>query len=71
MTALFPHAKPRQTAPYRNDVVGSFLRTDALKTARAQYQAGAIDKAQLDAVTKAEISKLVAEQKGTWATSGV
>lgn len=63
MTALFPHAKPRQTAPYRNDVVGSFLRTDALKTARAQYQAGAIDKAQLDAVTKAEISKLVAEQK--------
>ena len=30
MSQLFPNAKPRNVAPYRNDVVGSFLRTDEL-----------------------------------------
>ncbi len=31
MSQLFPEATIRTQAPYRNDIVGSFLRTDALK----------------------------------------
>ena len=34
-------------SPFRYDFVGSFLRPHALKEARAQYKAGAIDRAAL------------------------
>ena len=63
MTTLFPDAKPRQQAPYRNDVVGSFLRTDALKAARDAFNAGTIDAARLREITAVEVAKLVQKQK--------
>ena len=34
MSKLFPNATIRTSAPYRFDIVGSFLRTEALKQAR-------------------------------------
>ena len=37
----------RQLPPYRADVVGSFLRPDAIKTAREQYARGDITATQL------------------------
>jgi hypothetical protein len=37
----------RQQAPFRADIVGSFLRPDAIKQARQQLAAGAIDAQQL------------------------
>lgn len=63
MTALFPTATPRTVAPYRNDVVGSFLRTDALKNAKTKLNAGEIDQTAYDVVLKEEIGKLVTKQK--------
>lgn len=52
----------RQHAPFRADVVGSFLRPDAIKTARLQFAAGEIDAGQLRAVEDAEIRKVVQHQ---------
>jgi len=52
----------RQHAPFRADVVGSFLRPDAIKTARLQFVAGEIDAGQLRAVENAEIRKVVQHQ---------
>lgn len=63
MSTLFPNAHTRETAPFRNDVVGSFLRPAALKAAREQFNNGEIDRAALTEVTRAEIKKLVALQK--------
>lgn len=50
-------------APFRYDVVGSFLRPDVLKQARADHKAGLIDDAALDVVTDEAIRDLVAKQK--------
>lgn len=50
------------TPPFRADVVGSFLRPDVLKQARADYEAGVIDRAALTAVEDAAIRDLVAKQ---------
>ncbi|PJG84391.1 5-methyltetrahydropteroyltriglutamate--homocysteine S-methyltransferase [Conservatibacter flavescens] len=63
MTALFEHAKPRTKAPYRFDMVGSFLRPENLKQARAQCACGDISCADLTQVEDSEIAKLVAQQK--------
>lgn len=63
MSALFPEARPRNKAPYRNDIVGSFLRPENLKNARAKHQAGEIDDTQLRSIVAAEIRKLVEQQK--------
>ncbi|ROP62078.1 5-methyltetrahydropteroyltriglutamate--homocysteine methyltransferase [Enterobacter sp. BIGb0383] len=52
----------RQHAPFRADVVGSFLRPDAIKTARLQFAAGEIDAGQLRSVEDAEIRKVVQHQ---------
>lgn len=49
--------------PFRYDVVGSFLRPDALKKARAEYTAGKIDFAALTAAEDEAIRTLVAKQK--------
>ena len=49
--------------PFRYDFVGSFLRPQALKDAKAAYQAGNISKTQLDEVINNEITKVVAKQK--------
>ena len=50
-------------APTRFDVVGSFLRPEALKEARAAHAAGKLDDAGLIAVENACIAELVAKQK--------
>ena len=50
-------------APFRCDIVGSFLRPDVLKQARADFNAGTIDAAQLKTVEDVAIRNLVAKQK--------
>ena len=50
-------------APFRCDIVGSFLRPDVLKQARADFEAGTIDAAQLKTVEDIAIRDLVAKQK--------
>lgn len=50
-------------AAQRADFVGSFLRPQALKDARAQFAAGKIDAQQLMAVEDDAIRELVAKQK--------
>lgn len=50
-------------APYRYDVVGSFLRPEALKKARADYKAGSISREQLTAAEDEAICDLAAKQK--------
>lgn len=53
----------RIRAPFRYDVVGSFLRPQELKQARADFAAGKIDKAQLTAVEDQCIRELVEKEK--------
>ncbi len=50
-------------APFRADIVGSFLRPQAVKDARAAYAAGALDAEGLKAVEDEAIRDLVAKQK--------
>lgn len=50
-------------APFRCDVVGSFLRPDVLKQARADFEAGTISAEQLKTVEDVAIRDLVAKQK--------
>lgn len=50
-------------SPNRYDVVGSFLRPAALKQARADFENGAIDRAQLTAVEDDAVRNLVAKEK--------
>lgn len=52
-----------KNAPFRADVVGSFLRPDVLKQARADFAAGAIDAGALRAVEDEAIRDLIAKQK--------
>ena len=52
-----------KNAPFRADVVGSFLRPDVLKQARADFAAGIIDAGTLRAVEDEAIRDLVAKQK--------
>ena len=52
-----------KNAPFRADVVGSFLRPDVLKQARADHAAGVIGDAQLRAIEDEAIRDLVAKQK--------
>ena len=50
-------------APFLCDIVGSFLRPDVLKRARADFNTGTIDAAQLKTVEDVAIRDLVAKQK--------
>lgn len=50
-------------SPFRYDFVGSFLRPQHLKEARAQFKAGEIDHAALTAVENEEITRLIEKQK--------
>lgn len=52
-------------APFRHDIVGSFLRPKALKDARAAFAEGKIDQAQLTEVEDMAIEELVAQEKAT------
>ena len=53
----------RTTAPYRYDIVGSFLRPQELKDARAKYAKGEIDHDALKKVEDEAITKLVAKER--------
>ncbi|CAJ1226285.1 hypothetical protein LZY01_08680 [Levilactobacillus zymae] len=50
------------TYPNRFDIVGSFLRPERLKQARADFAAGKLDQAALTEVEDAEIKRLVAKE---------
>ena len=50
-------------SPFRYDFVGSFLRPQHLKEARAQFKTGEIDRAALAAVENEEITRLIEKQK--------
>ena len=52
-------------APFRYDVVGSFLRPDVLKQARADHAADVIDDAALKAVTDGGAKLAVGTYTGT------
>ncbi|CAH5530777.1 5-methyltetrahydropteroyltriglutamate--homocysteine methyltransferase [Klebsiella oxytoca] len=52
----------RHQAPFRADIVGSFLRPDAIKQARQQLAAGAIDAQQLRQIENEAIRHLVQQQ---------
>jgi 5-methyltetrahydropteroyltriglutamate--homocysteine methyltransferase len=48
--------------PFRADIVGSFLRPQALKEARARHESGALDRDGLREIEDTEIRRLVAAQ---------
>lgn len=50
-------------SPFKHDIVGSFLRPQALKQAREQYANGSITDEQLRAVEDSEIIELVNKQR--------
>ncbi|EPP1033906.1 cobalamin-independent methionine synthase II family protein [Cronobacter turicensis] len=52
----------RQHAPFRADIVGSFLRPDAIKQARQQFAAGEIDAAHLRNIENDAIRHTVEQQ---------
>lgn len=52
----------RQHAPFRADIVGSFLRPDAIKHARQQFAAGEIDAAHLRRIEDDAIRHAVEQQ---------
>jgi methionine synthase II (cobalamin-independent) len=53
----------RTKAPFRADIVGSFLRTDAVHQARTKHEKGEITAAQLKAVEDEEIKKLIKKEE--------
>ena len=56
-------SKETLRAPFRADVVGSFLRPEELKVARSEFAAGNISADKLREVENGLIEKLVAKQK--------
>lgn len=50
-------------APFRADIVGSFLRPTEIKEARAQFAAGQISASELKAVEDQSIARLIEKQK--------
>lgn len=63
MSRLFPNAQPRTRAPFRFDIVGSFLRPESVKLARRQCACGECSTEALHKVEDEEIRKLVEKQK--------
>ncbi|MGZ5828129.1 MAG: 5-methyltetrahydropteroyltriglutamate--homocysteine S-methyltransferase [Xanthobacteraceae bacterium] len=53
----------RTKPPFRDDHVGSFLRTEPLKQARTKHEQKAISDAELETVEDREIGKLIAKQE--------
>ena len=53
----------KNPAPYRYDIVGSFLRTAAIHEARARFESGAISAKELAQVEDAEICTLVQKEE--------
>jgi 5-methyltetrahydropteroyltriglutamate--homocysteine methyltransferase len=56
---------PRTKPPFRADEVGSLLRTDRIKTARAQREKNAISADELRRIEDSEIEKIVHRQAST------
>lgn len=52
-----------KTAPFRADIVGSFLRPQSLKQARADFEQGKLSSEALHAAEDAAIRELVAKEK--------
>ena len=52
----------KQLAPFHFDIVGSFLRPEAIKKARAEFKSGAITREDLKKVEDEEITKLVKKE---------
>ena len=52
-----------KNTPFRYDYVGSFLRPEQLKKARAEFEAGTITAEELKRAEDAAITDLVAKQK--------
>ena len=55
--------------PYRYDIVGSFLRPDYLKDARAEYAEGTLSADQLREVEDKAIKELVEKEESCWIKS--
>ena len=53
----------KNPAPYRYDIVGSFLRTAAIHEARSKFESGAISAEELAQVEDAEITGLVQKEE--------
>lgn len=49
--------------PFRYDFVGSFLRPEKLKAAKKVFEEGTITQEELDRVTDACVTEIVAKQK--------
>ncbi len=58
-----PATAPRTRAPFRHDIVGSFLRTEPLQKARAAFFRGDISQNDLTLVEDNEIKALVDKQR--------
>jgi len=54
----------RTQAPFRYDIVGSFLRTQSIRDARAEFEKGNISATSLRKIEDMEITALVEKQKG-------
>ena len=52
----------RNVPPFRNDVVGSFLRPQVIHEARRNLEAGKITASELRQIEDEEIKKLVAKE---------
>ena len=55
-------------APFRLDHVGSFLRPERLKEARAKFSVGEITAEELERVENEEIIALVEKEKRAWSS---
>ena len=53
----------KNPAPYRYDIVGSFLRTATIHEAREKFEADAITAEELAKVEDTEIRRLVKKEK--------
>ncbi len=63
MDSIFNNASQRSRVPFRNDIVGSFLRPQVLKDARSEYRAGRITSGDLKKIEDEEIIRLVEKEK--------
>lgn len=60
---IMANTKLKQQSPYRYDIVGSFLRPEALKKAREDYEQGNISAKQLKEVEDQAIVDLIRKQE--------
>ena len=53
----------KMNAPFKYDIVGSFLRPENLKKARSEYGVGTITREELKKVEDQAITELIEKQK--------